>query len=87
MLCYFIYIIWVDVHKLDIVVFTLPAERMAKMRKHKTKDEKDKECQKDCERKAKKIAEMSEDQLIELGLKNKINKIQEVICCTKRKTQ
>ena len=24
MLCYFIYIIWVDVHKLDIVVFTLP---------------------------------------------------------------
>ena len=27
MLCYFIYIIWVDVHKLDIVVFTLPEQR------------------------------------------------------------
>ena len=26
MLCYFIYIIWVDVHKLDIVVFTLPEQ-------------------------------------------------------------
>ena len=50
------------------------AERMAKMRKHKTKDEKDKECQKDCERKRKKIAEMSEDQLIELRPRNKINK-------------
>ena len=50
------------------------AERMAKMRKHKTKDKKDKECQKDCERKRKKIAEMSEDQLIELRLRNKINK-------------
>ena len=39
------------------------AERMAKMRKHKNKDEKDKEYQKDRERKAKKIAEMSEDQI------------------------
>ena len=37
------------------------AERMAKVRKHKTKDEKDKECQENCERKAKKIAEMSID--------------------------
>ena len=36
------------------------AERMAKMRKHKTNDEKDKERQKDRERKRKKIAEMSE---------------------------
>ena len=44
------------------------------MRKHKTKDEKDNEYQKDCERKAKKIAGMSENQLIELRLKNKINK-------------
>ena len=26
MLCYFIYIIWVDVHKLDIVVFSLPEQ-------------------------------------------------------------
>ena len=26
MLCYFIYISWVDVHKLDIVVFTLPEQ-------------------------------------------------------------
>ena len=26
MLCYFVYIIWVDVHKLDIVVFTLPEQ-------------------------------------------------------------
>ena len=40
------------------------AERMAKMRKHKTKDENDKERQKDREKKSKKIAEMSEDQLI-----------------------
>ena len=64
------------------------AERMAKMRKHKTNDEKDKERQKDRERKRKKIAEMSEDQLIELRLrkKNKTNKIQEVRCRTKRKT-
>ena len=46
---------------------------MAKMRKHKTTDEKDKG-QKDCERKRKKIPEMSEDQLIELRLRNKINK-------------
>ena len=44
------------------------------MRKHKIKDEKDKECQNDCERKRKKIAEMSEDQLTELRLRNKINK-------------
>ena len=58
------------------------------MRKHKTNDEKDKERQKDRERKRKKIAEMSEDQLIELRLrkKNKTNKIQEVRCRTKRKT-
>ena len=27
MLCYFIYIIWVDVHKLDIVVFTLAEQQ------------------------------------------------------------
>ena len=47
---------------------------MAKMRKHKTTDEKDKEGQKVCERKIKKIPEMSEDQLIELRLRNKINK-------------
>ena len=40
------------------------AETMAKMRKHKTKDGKDKECQKDHQKKSKKIAEMSEDQLI-----------------------
>ena len=26
MLCYFIYIIWVDVYKSDIVVFTLPEQ-------------------------------------------------------------
>ena len=52
----------------------ISAERMAKMRKHKTKDEKDKKRQKDRERKGKKIAEMSEDQLIELRLRNKINK-------------
>ena len=58
------------------------------MRKHKTNDEKDKERQKGRERKRKKIAEMSEDQLIELRLrkKNKTNKIQEVRCRTKRKT-
>ena len=64
----------------------ISAERMAKMRKHKTKDEKDKKRQKDRERKGKKIAEMSEDQLIELRLRNKINKIPEVRCRTKRKT-
>ena len=62
------------------------AERMAKMRKHKTNDEKDKERQKDRERKRKKIAEMSEDQLIELRLRIEINKVQEVRCPTKRKT-
>ena len=50
------------------------AERMAKMRKNETKDEEDKERQKDCERKRKKIAEMSEDQLIELRLRIEINK-------------
>ena len=50
------------------------AEKMAKMRKHKTKDDKDKERQKDRERKRKKMVEMSEDQLIELRLRNKINK-------------
>ena len=44
------------------------------MRKHKTKGENDKERQKDRDGKAKKIAEMSEGQLIVLRLKNKINK-------------
>ena len=49
-------------------------ERMEKMRKHRTKDKKDNERQKDFERKGNEIVEMSEDQLIELGLKKKKKK-------------
>ena len=62
------------------------AKRIANMKKHKTKDEKDKEHQKDHKRKRKKIAEMSEDQLIELRFRNRIKKQNSRRRCTKRKT-